>query len=111
MGVKPPDVGRLWCALPAQVADVGKFLILRRRSVIAVQDTVNAHAADVHLLSYLVGRQTLGPQLVDLIPVDADLTTMVDIDTFGFGFGDTLSLSLLDDVALKLREGPHHLKL
>ena len=79
--------------------------------VLPVQDTMNAHAADVHLFSYLVGRHTLSPQLVDLIPVNADLTTMVDIDTFGFGFGDTLSLSLFDDVALELREGSHHLKL
>ena len=72
---------------------------------------MDAHAADVHLLSYLVGGQALSPELVDFIPVNADLTTMVDIDTFGFGLGDTLSLSLLDDVALELREGSHHLKL
>ena len=72
---------------------------------------MDTHSADVHLLSYLVGGQTLSPELVNLITIDADLTTMIDIDTFGFGFGDTLSLSLLDDVTLELREGSHHLKL
>ena len=72
---------------------------------------MDTHSADVHLLSYLVGGQTLSPELVDLVSVYADLAAMADIHPVGFGFGDTLSLSFPDDVTLELSKSSHHLKL
>ena len=76
-----------------------------------IQDTMDTHAADVHLLGYLVGGQALSSQLVDHIPINADFTTMIDVDPSGFGLDDTLGLSLPYDVTLELGEGTHHLKL
>lgn len=51
---------------------------------------MDAHTADTHSLCNLVGGQTFNLELVDLIPVDGLLATLVD--ALGLSLGDTLSL-------------------